>query len=144
MWWQDLTRSIDYLESRTDIDTTKLCYYGLSFGAMISPGYLALDKRIKIAILFHGGLPPSGQIPVDLDPLNYIARIKIPVLMINGKFDHVFPYEVSQVPMYRLLGTPSGHKRHIVYDIGHNMFGHRKQIIRDCLDWCERYFGSSK
>ena len=32
-WSKDLGRSIDYLETRSDIDVHKLAYYGVSLGA---------------------------------------------------------------------------------------------------------------
>ncbi len=38
-------RSLDYLETRTDIDTRRLAYYGLSAGAAIAPVLLGVDQR---------------------------------------------------------------------------------------------------
>ncbi len=37
MWEKDLSRSIDYLETRNDIDNSKIAYYGGSWGGTISP-----------------------------------------------------------------------------------------------------------
>ena len=43
----DLRRSIDYLETRPDIDSRTIAYYSMSFGSMLSPPVLAwLDKYL--------------------------------------------------------------------------------------------------
>lgn len=55
---KDLGRSIDYLETRKDIDPSKLAYLGISMGAEIAPVLLALEDRIKVAVLLSGGFSP--------------------------------------------------------------------------------------
>jgi eukaryotic-like serine/threonine-protein kinase len=42
---KDFSRSIDYLETRPELDHDKLAYYGVSFGSRISSIMLAIDKR---------------------------------------------------------------------------------------------------
>jgi hypothetical protein len=42
--------------------------------------------------------------------------------------------------MFRLLGTPAEHKRHVVYEAGH--FVPRSQLIKETLDWYDRYLGA--
>jgi hypothetical protein len=44
-WAKDLGRSIDYLETREDIDTGRLAYYGLSMGASAGLVLTAVEKR---------------------------------------------------------------------------------------------------
>jgi formylglycine-generating enzyme required for sulfatase activity/dienelactone hydrolase/predicted Ser/Thr protein kinase len=140
MFWKDLSRSLDYLETRPDIDHDRIGYVGSSYGAWISPLYLAQDKRFKVAVLRLVGLLPREMTPA-FDPFNFVTRVKIPVLMINGRYDYIFPHETSQVPMFRLLGTPNEHKRHVVFDTGHTCWGHRNEMIREVLDWLDRYLG---
>ena len=41
------------------------------------------------------------------DPVNFLPRIRIPVLMLSGKYDSGFPLELSQKPFFRLLGSPA-------------------------------------
>ena len=55
-WSRDLGRSIDYLQTRTDIDITKLGFYAISWGAAHAPRLLAVDTRFKAAALLSGGL----------------------------------------------------------------------------------------
>ena len=42
--------------------------------------------------------------------------------------------------MFRFLGTPKTHKRHLIYDAGHNL--PRNEMIKESLDWLEYYLGS--
>ena len=50
-WVKDFRRSVDYLETRPDLDMERLGYYGLSMGAFFAPIPLALEPRIKAAVL---------------------------------------------------------------------------------------------
>jgi serine/threonine protein kinase/formylglycine-generating enzyme required for sulfatase activity/cephalosporin-C deacetylase-like acetyl esterase len=140
-WAKDLGRSIDYLESRKDIDTNKLAYYGLSWGARMGGLMLAVEKRFKTGILNVAGLRFQRTLP-EADPFNFVSRIKIPVLMLNGRYDHFFPYETSQIPMFELLGTPPAHKRHIVFESGHLI--PRTLVIKEAIDWLDKYLGPVK
>jgi fermentation-respiration switch protein FrsA (DUF1100 family) len=79
--------------------------------------------------------------PPEIDGLNYAPRVTIPVLMLNGRNDAIFPYETSQLPLYRILGTPPDAKRHVVYSGGHSSFGWTNELIREGLDWLDRHFG---
>jgi serine/threonine protein kinase/dienelactone hydrolase len=141
---KDLSRSVDYMETRDDIDSGKIAYCGMSAGATFGTPALAVEDRFQAAVLISGGFPTwdlTAQIPT-LDPVSYAARIKTPVLMVNGEADFVFPYVTSQLPMYEFLGTPEAHKKHQVYPGGHGLLGlFRKQIRDDMLDWLDRYLG---
>jgi dienelactone hydrolase len=141
---KDLRRSVDYLETRNDIDSERIAYCGMSAGAALAISALAVEDRFKAAILISGGFPTwdlKAQIPT-LDPVSYASRIRIPVLMVNGKEDFVFPYANSQLPMYEFLGTPEAHKKHKAYPAGHGLLGlFRKQIREDMFNWLDRYLG---
>ena len=49
MWAKDLSRTIDYLETRTDIDAARLAYYGVSWGGalggVIGSSFVTLQCR---------------------------------------------------------------------------------------------------
>ena len=51
----DLRRTIDYLQTRNDLNTGAIGYYGLSWGARIA-NVLAVEDRIKAAVLYGGRL----------------------------------------------------------------------------------------
>ena len=138
---KDLGRSIDYLETRDDIDHEKMAYLGLSWGAMLGPIMLAVEDRIHTGIFVSGGLAPI-DFPRSFDIALYAQRVKAPILMVNGREDVFLPVRTSQIPMFDLLGTPDEHKKRELYDGGHGLFGlFYRQIQDDVLDWLNRYLG---
>jgi len=139
-WNQDLRRTIDYLQTRPDIDRTKLGYFGLSWGAELGPIMMALEPRFRAAVFQVGGLLPVRRLP-EADPFNFLPHVKIPVLMLNGEFDEYYPVETGQRPMWRLLGTPPESKRLVIYPAGHMAPFPRDQVMKDVLGWFDRYLG---
>ena len=75
-----------------------------------------------------------------MDAANYVSRVKIPLLMLSGRHDYVFPYDTSQRPLFELFGTPPSEKRHVVFDAGHDPLP-RSQVIREILAWLDKYLG---
>ncbi len=140
-WSKDLGRSVDYLETRKDIDRERLAYYGLSMGASYGPLLTALEPRLKASVLLQGGFSLSRR-PPEVDAIHFAPRARIPVLMLNGRDDFIFPVESSQIPMFRLLGTPEKDKRHALFDGGHVL--PRMEVIKETLDWLDRYLGPVK
>jgi dipeptidyl aminopeptidase/acylaminoacyl peptidase len=134
----DFRRSVDYLMTRTDIDTAKIAYYGHSWGGRLGGVIPAIEDRVKVSILILGGMGGNKDFP-ETDNINYITRIKIPVLMLNGKFDYAFNYEKSVLPFYKLLGTPAQDKRLVMYETDH--YVPKDQMIKEVLDWLDKYFG---
>jgi eukaryotic-like serine/threonine-protein kinase len=140
-WSKDLGRSIDYLETRPEIDRNKVAYEGLSWGGAMGSVLPALEDRIKVCVLIVPGFNLQRSLP-EVDELNFAPRVKVPVLMLNGRFDFFYPVETSQEPMFRLLGTPKEQKRRVVYETGHNI--PRNEMIKETLDWLDRYLGPVK
>lgn len=137
-WSKDLARTVDYLETRKDIDSRKLAFYGISLGARMGVIFTAFEKRLKASILLAGGLD-SGAAPPEVDDINFLTRVKVPTLMVNGRDDFRFPLLVSQMPMFQLLGPPEGDKRHGLVSGGH--LPTKIETIREVLDWLDRYLG---
>jgi eukaryotic-like serine/threonine-protein kinase len=135
---RDVMRTIDYLETRSDLDTRGIGYVGYSWGGMMAPIILALEPRLTTAALYVAGFSAVRPMP-EADGLTYANRVNVPVLMLNGRLDAIFPLETSARPMFELLGTPPEHKRHVVSDGGH--FVPRPLLIREMLDWLDRYLG---
>jgi dienelactone hydrolase len=138
-WSKDVQRSIDYLETRPEIDTKKLAFYGISYSAGISPTLLAPEPRFKTAVLVSGGAWPATA--AEVDPWNYAPRVKVPVLMLNGRDDFVFPVDRSQIPLLNALGAPAKDKRHVLYDGGHVNLQTRMDLIGEILRWLDQHLG---
>jgi len=135
-WGKELQLTIDYLYTRVDIDKDNIAYYGWSWGGRLGGIMVAIENRFKTALLMVGGMRVQNKKP-EADPLNFLPRIKIPVLMLNGRYDHFFPVETSQLPMYKFLGTKKKDKKHMVYDTGHSI--PFNSLVKESLDWLEKY-----
>jgi serine/threonine protein kinase/dienelactone hydrolase len=136
-WVKDFKRCIDYLETRQDIDSDKLAYYGMSWGGCLGPLIAAVEPRLKASVLLGGGLEVEGR--SEVHPFNYVTRVKTPTLMLNGRYDTSTPYETSIKPMFELLGTPDEHKDLKLYDTDH--IPPRNEFIKETLAWLDRYLG---
>jgi DNA-binding winged helix-turn-helix (wHTH) protein/dienelactone hydrolase len=135
---KDFQRSVDYLETRADVVRDRLGFFGISSGAGKGLIILALEPRIRAAVLGDAGLSGVRR-PPEIDQINFTPRVRIPVLMLNGRYDFVDPVETGQLPLFRLLGTPEKDKRYVLFDRGHR--GPTYQYIRESLDWFDRYLG---
>ena len=138
----DLQRTIDYLETRKDIDSDKLAYLGLSAGGEYGPLYTAIEKRFKVIAFLAGGFDDFHMLtePGEVNPWNYAPRVTAPTLMVNGISDYGLPVDTAQRPMFDLLGTPPEHKRHVLLEGGHLPYD-VNTMMREILDWYDLYLG---
>ena len=133
----DFQVACDYLESREDIDMDKLAYYGVSWGGYMAPYVLAIESRVKAGIVLAFGVLSGDKHP-EGDQINYLPRVKIPMLMMNGKYDFDFTLETQQA-FYDFLGTPEEDKIWKLYDFVHCAPEH--DIINESLAFLDKYFG---
>ena len=59
-----------------------------------------------------------------MDQINFVTRVRQPVLMLNGRFDAIEPVDTAQRPMFELLGTPKDQKKWVVFEDDHSMPAH--------------------
>ena len=104
-----------YNTSRNNLDFEKLSYYGYSWGSVTSNILLAIEKRVKSAVICVGGLMLQKS-RKEIESHLYIRRIKIPILHIVGKLDGIFEFEESFLPWNELVGTPKKDKNIIILD----------------------------
>jgi dienelactone hydrolase len=135
---KDVRRAVDYLVSRPDIDSTKIAYTGASWGGRLAAIALAVEPRFKLAVLYIPGLNSAPRLP-EVDEINFLPRVKVPTLVLSGRYDDVMPLEWSVLPLLHWLGTPTEHKRHVVYPTAHTL--PRAEQITESLNWLDRYFG---
>jgi eukaryotic-like serine/threonine-protein kinase len=138
MWVKDASRALDYAETRPELDYEKLAYYGYSWGAEMGAIVPAVEPRFKVCILVLGGLDFQRSLP-EVDTINFVSRVKQPVLMLNGRYDFFFPVESTQEPFFRLLGSKKDQKKHLIYDTSHNI--PRNELIKESLNWLDQYLG---
>jgi dienelactone hydrolase len=138
MWVKEFSRTIDYLETRPDIQSDKIGYLGWSWGGFMGGIIPAVEKRIKAIVLNVGGMAMNRSLP-EADQINFLPRVTQPILMLNGKHDMYFPIETSQKPMFDLLGTPGKDKKRIVFESGHLV--PRTDFVKETLLWFDQYLG---
>jgi len=87
-------RAMDYLATRSEIDTTRIGVIGLSMGGMMTFVLSAIDTRIQVSV--------AGVTPIEIDslwltiaPFHFAERInRKPFLMLMGRSDRW--YSVDQ------------------------------------------------
>jgi pimeloyl-ACP methyl ester carboxylesterase len=134
-WGKDVFRAVDYLATRTDLDLGNLAFYGMSMGAFYGPIPVALEPRFKVAVFVAGGL--RFNYPQEIQSVNFMPRVKVPVLLVNGRDDFGAPI-AAQRRFIDLIGTPPGHKRLVSLDGGHVPHDWRA-MIKEVLDWLDTY-----
>ena len=137
--FKDLARTIDYLESRPDVDATKLGFYGLSLGADMGPIFGALEPRLRVVIL--ASFSPSGGRP-SFDWFNFAPRMKTPTLVLNGRY-----YEPCPGPcvehMLALFGGSGDDKRLVLADSGY-IAPLDGPAVGEIGRWLDRYLGPAR
>jgi eukaryotic-like serine/threonine-protein kinase len=139
MWRKDLGRTIDYLETREDLLSDKIGYFGISWGGFLGGIMPAVETRIKAVALMVGGMPMERSLP-EVDQINFLPRVHQPILMMNGIYDMFFPVETSQKPMLKMLGSKI--KELKTYNEGHLV--PRQELIKETLNWYDKYLGQVK
>ena len=138
---QDMRRAIDYLQTRKDIDVGQLAFAGLAWGGQMGPVMIAVEERFKAGLLLQAGICACKRHPAS-DPANFAPHVTIPILMLNGRDDSLFPFETAQKPLFELLGTPPEHKKHVLFPGAHSIpWEYRKQYHKEIVDWLDKYLG---
>jgi pimeloyl-ACP methyl ester carboxylesterase len=137
LWTKEFRRVVDYLESRSDIDSERIAFYGISLGGSMGGIIPAVEKRVRVNLLNLSGFGIERR--PEVSAVNYLPRINVPTLMLNGRLDPSFPLETDLRTFFNLLGVPEEHKRLILYDTDHYI--PHSEVTRECLAWLDRYFG---
>ncbi len=113
----DLSRGLDYLATRSDVDLSRLTYYGYSQGAVEGLIYAAVERRYRAVVAVAGGLSPRNiRWVAEASPAQFLSHFKVPKLLLNGRYDEVHPLKTWVEPLYQFLPEP---KRLHLYDAGH-------------------------
>jgi len=128
----DHRRAYDYLKTKTSIDSSRIGVMGYSLGGMISTYLCTQLPNLKVAVLCASGKEVSFCSPAVF-PLHFAPRIKdIPVLLLDGKDDTLFP--ASQVEDFgKILKTKY---KLIFYESGHLL---PVKYLDDAYEWISMY-----
>jgi uncharacterized protein len=165
----DLRRAVDLLETRKNIDSNRISYFGVSMGAILGSIFCGVESRVKAPVLVVGGggwetliqkskIGPAmvlrkyierGQLGSIkdlarkleyLEPLNFVWRISPrPVLLINNKHDTIVPTEAN-----KLLQEKTREPKKIVWldGVPGDPTGHippLNQVISLAIEWWKKY-----
>jgi cephalosporin-C deacetylase-like acetyl esterase len=142
----DLMRTVDYLQTRPEIDSSRLGYAGFSMSTVLGVQFVALDPRVRAASFAIGGAGVlhflSGMIPAErraeyelvatlMDPMHFAPLIAPrPVIMLNALRDTLLPPPLGHI-LYNALKRP---KEIHWYDGPHG------EMPQAELDWIRRFF----
>lgn len=155
----DNLRALDYLETRDDIDTTRIGTIGMSMGSTMSWWLAALDKRIKVCVdiccltdyqslIEEKGLDLHGIYYYVPDLLNHFSTSDINALIaprphfgLAGKYDPLTPQKGLKIidenmkAVYEKEGVPEAWKLKI-YEVPHQENAEmRKDIMEFFTKW---------
>jgi len=159
----DLRRGIDVLESRSDVDSSRIAYVGHSSGAHWGAILSAVDRRLKTVVLMTG-VPDERAIMMEsddpdyvnaresarakqemgiylkvvspFDATNYVAHAALtPLLFQFARFEQYF----NEAAMRRYAQAASEPKLVLWYDTGHGLNDLRPLIDR--ANWLQRHIG---
>ena len=103
----------------------------------MAPYICAIEDRAKLGLLVLFGVQSGDEYP-ELDQINYLPRVKIPMLLMDGRYDFDFTLEQQQA-FYDFLGTPESEKEWLLYETTHHI--PRNDLVNESLNWLDRYFG---
>jgi formylglycine-generating enzyme required for sulfatase activity/pimeloyl-ACP methyl ester carboxylesterase len=138
-WYADAVRMIDYLETDPSFDAERVAFLGFSYGALFGPVILAMEERFRTGVLISGGIFSTHEIDPTADVTNYAPRIQQPILMVNGRFDPIVPYGLSQQRLLELLPNP-GNRQVLFDELGHYGFP-RHRFYRAVTNWLDEQLG---
>jgi cephalosporin-C deacetylase-like acetyl esterase len=154
----DLRRAVDLLVARPDVDTARLAYYGVSYGAAMGGLLAGVEHRLKAYVLAvgDGGLvshftgpddanrPEVVSFPAEqrerwlqamrpIEPINFIGRAAPAALLFQaGTKDELIPQQDTR----RYYQAASQPKQLRWYDAGHFL---NCAARKDMMSWLGRH-----
>jgi dienelactone hydrolase len=122
-------RAIDYLTTRTDIDTARIGMMGVSMGGVITVALSSVDSRIKSAIA--GLVPPFKENEFQsIAPSTFASRIKVnSFLMFIGTNDELYTIKDAR-QLFDMISVKK--KEFVEYNTGHHV---SKEYVPMVSDW---------
>jgi len=119
----DLRCGLDYLDKRSDIDTSKTGFIGISLGGIAGTVFCGVDERVEVPVICIAGGGLRAMSGVDgfgdeitsmmapIEPLNFVGKISPrPLLFINAEDDEVIPK-----PMAMLLHAKADEPKKVIW-----------------------------
>ena len=155
---KDLQRAVDVLRAQPNVDKNRIAYVGVSYGGAMGVQFVAIEHRIKAAVLVVGdggevmhstspaGLPFMASLScatrvawframIPIEPIRFIGFAKpTPLLLQNGKLDEAVAMTDAQL-LHNAAPEP---KTLLWYNAGHSL---TLQANLDRHDWLAQQIG---
>jgi len=113
----DLRRGLDYLETRPEIDRSKIAVFAPSAGSRVGLIAAAVESRFATIVLMGAGITrESAGAIAEANPVGFAAHIQGPTLMYQGLYDEDTNLTTEARPLFELLPEP---KRFLPFEGGH-------------------------
>ncbi len=152
----DCRRAVDFLESRTEIDESRIGLLGGSMGGILGTLLAAVEERIRASVLMLAGgnwkiiasksehrdaralrgvdvnMDTMADIMAPVDPLKFVDLISPrPVLFQLGRRDRIVPAETGEI-LFQAAGEP---KEVDWYDSGHGL--PLEKVVPRVISWLQ-------
>ncbi len=129
---RDYRRAIDYLETRSEVDKSRIGMLGYSMGGTQTFLLAGVDQRIKAAVACCVPADRSKWSPIA--PQNFAAGIgHRPVLMIMGRTDEMCPLDQAY-GLHALISSST--KEILLIDAGHRL---PPDYVPHAIAWIQKH-----
>lgn len=143
----DLRRAVDFIETRKELDASRIGYYGISLGGITGTVFCGVEDRIKVPVVALAGgqmnLMFKDKAMTDeakdfvgpIEPINFVKQISPrPFLMLNAKND-----EVVAPAMSKLLFEAANNPKEIIWYDAKHRDGPLDVIYGDGIKWFKKH-----
>ena len=143
----DLRRAVDFIETRNELDASKIGFLGISLGGITGTVFCGVEKRVKVPVIvlaggqlnLRYGKKALGSDAKDytsiIEPKNFVKQIAPrPLLMINAENDEIIPPIMSKL-MYQEAKKP---KNIIWYPAKHHTIP-IDNVYQEGFNWLDKY-----
>ncbi len=143
----DLRRAVDFLRTRSELNTSRLGYMGISLGGITGAIFCGVDSRVKVAVLalagggwkllfgFHMVSPKIQNLLAPVEPLNFVGKIAPrPTLFLNASKDEIVPPFLAK-KLHKAAGEP---KEVIWFPTKHRKIP-LDTSFQKAIEWFRRY-----
>ena len=143
----DLRRAVDFIETRKELNASKIGFYGISLGGITGTIFCGLDKRVKVPVIVLAGgqlnfifekkalSAEAKDYTSIIEPKNFVKQIAPrPLLMLNAENDDIVPPIMSKL-LYKKAQKP---KKIIWYPAKHHTIP-ITEVYKEGINWFDKY-----
>ena len=130
----DMRRALDYLETRQEIDMTRIGAIGYSMGGIMTFQLAALDERVRVGISCVGPHRIPNTLLDVFSAYQFAPRIDKPFMVLMGRKDTRLYTVADAERLHELIASPMSELK--LYDSGHRL---PSSYTADAIGWFEKH-----